>query len=201
MEARDEKTWALRDLLGIAGEPPTSAGSEENSNDEQWYITKQEPVFPELVGKELVLHVHDGQGLPTWLPIEERMALRRSIVSALHGPEPTLAWSEPIKCAAQLKLTLTDLQKKENDPRRLVKHTLRAMPQFQNVSAQEYVSLYVEEEPRNRIYFGRCVCFFADSTGAHYLAVRWLREVPGVIVDTTTRLVRLKQSLPHVLTS
>ena len=112
--------------------------------------------------------------------------LRR--VKALRGPEPTLVWAEPVKCAAQLKLTLTDLQKKEDDPRRLVKHILRAMPQFQNVAAQDYVSLYVEEEPRNRIYFGRCVCFFADSAGAHYLAVRWLREVPGVIVDTTTRL-------------
>ena len=201
MEVRDERTWALRDLLGIAGEPPTSVASEENTHDDQWYITKQEPVMPELVGKEVLLHVHDGQGLPTWLSIEERMALKRAIVIALRGAEPTLVWAEPVKCAAQLKLTLTDLQKKEDDPRRLVKHTLRAMPQFQNVPAQDYVSLYVEEEPRNRIYFGRCVCFFADSTGAHFLAVRWLREVPGVIVDTTTRLVRLKQSPPHVSTS
>ena len=50
MELRDRRVWDLRDLLGFAGEPPTSAG-DGSSPDDTWYMRPQLPVHPRLVGK------------------------------------------------------------------------------------------------------------------------------------------------------
>ena len=40
------------------------------------------------------------------------------------------------------------------------------------------------------------MCFFKDSNGEHFVAVRWLKEVPGVIIDPITRLAPLTMSPP-----
>jgi hypothetical protein len=46
----------------------------------------------------------------------------------------------------------------------------------------------------DRAYFAACVCFFVDSAGALFVALRWLAEVPGVVVDPDSELVPLKQT-------
>ena len=45
-----------------------------------------------------------------------------------------------------------------------------------------------------RAYFAACVCFFVDSAGSLFVALRWLAEVPGVVVDPESELVPLKQT-------
>ena len=72
------------------------------------------------------------------------------------------------------------------------------MPLFQKKLALDYVKMDVdmgdENGPNYRSYFGRCMCFFRDANGDHFVALRWLAEVPGVISDLTTRLAPLTLS-------
>ena len=86
----------------------------------------------------------------------------------------------------------------EDSPRRLKQQTLRAMPLFQKKLALDYVKMDVdmgdENGPNYRSYFGRCMCFFRDANGDHFVALRWLAEAPGVIIDPTTRLAPLTLS-------
>ena len=86
----------------------------------------------------------------------------------------------------------------EDSPRRLKQQTLRAMPLFQKKVARDYVKMDVDmgdgNGPNYRSYFGRCMCFFRDANGDHFVALRWLAEVPGVIIDHTTRLAPLTLS-------
>jgi hypothetical protein len=46
----------------------------------------------------------------------------------------------------------------------------------------------------DRACFAACVCFFVDSAGVLYVALRWLAEVPGVVVDPDSELLPLKQT-------
>ena len=47
MELRDRRVWSLRDLLGIAGEPPTAAG-DGSTEVESWYTNNQTPTHPTM---------------------------------------------------------------------------------------------------------------------------------------------------------
>jgi hypothetical protein len=44
-----------------------------------------------------------------------------------------------------------------------------------------------------RTYFAACVFFFVDSAGSLFVALRWLAEVLGVVVDPDSELVPLQQ--------
>ena len=57
MQLRDERTWTLRDLLGLAGEPSTAAAPKRNKDSDidetdAWYTTVQKPWPPSLVGND-----------------------------------------------------------------------------------------------------------------------------------------------------
>ena len=39
-----------------------------------------------------------------------------------------------------------------------------------------------------RLYFARCVCFFKDANDVHYVALRWLSEIPGVVFDPASQM-------------
>ena len=60
--------------------------------------------------------------------------------------------------------------------------------------ARDYVKLVVEEDAGKRIYFARCVCFFVDKNLTHFVAVRWLTEVPGVVLDPASRMAPFTMS-------
>ena len=206
MQLRDERTWTLRDLLGLAGEPPTAAAPKRNQDPDiddtdAWYTPVQQPWPPSLVGNEWAFGSVGEFGMPKWLPPPTAVALRRAINNARVGANPVLEWNPPIRAASQLKLTLVDLQQLPGAAKRLVKVTLRALPLFQGTPAQDYVTLDVAGDGHDRTHFGRCLCFFKDSDGNHFVAVQWLSEVEGAVVDPVTRLVPLTLSRPELTAS
>jgi hypothetical protein len=112
MELRDRRVWSLRDLLGVAGEPPTAAG-DGSTEVGSWHTNKQTPTLPTMVGAVRTFSPATGEGLPEWLEPEEATALRRSIVAATRGADPALTWQTPVLCGVQLKMTL---ENKQNRP-------------------------------------------------------------------------------------
>jgi len=193
MQLRDERTWTLRDLLGLAGEPPTAFSDRTGGEgpDEEWYMQVQGPVHPQLVGGRREFNWVCSSCMPDWLPPTEAAALRRSIVFLTAGISPVLNWKPPITAAQQMKLTLPDLQQLPSSATRFVKMTLRAIPYFMGTPARDYVTVTVAGDVHDRTHYARCVCFFADADGHHFVALRWLAEVPGVVVDPVSRLVPL----------
>ena len=168
MQLRDERAWTLRDLLGLAGEPPTAAAPKKNEDPDiddpaAWCMTVQQPWPPSLVGNTWPFGAVGEFGMPKWLPPPTAAALRRSIVNARVGAHPLLDWIPPMRAASQLKLTLVDLQQLPGAATRLVKVTLRALPFFQGTPTRDYVTLDVAGDGHDRTHFGRCVCFFKDS--------------------------------------
>ena len=67
--------------------------------------------------------------------------------------------------------------------------------------ARDYVKLVVEEDAGKRIYFARCVCFFVDKNLTHFVAVRWLTEVPGAVLDPASRMAPFTMSPEGAITS
>ena len=196
MRLREARTWQLRDLLGLAGELPTFADPSQDENT--WYTPIYKIQNPTLVcsKKPRLVDLTANTGLPSDMPPEETAALWRAIRIASSGENPVLTWTPPIRCASQMKLTLPDYQELPGSPRRLMQQTLRALPEFQGKPALDYVKMDVDMDGHYRSYFARCVCFFVDSHNIHFIAVRWLTEVPGVVIDGTTLLPPLTMSPP-----
>ena len=193
MELRDQRVWSLRDLLGMANEPPTSAG-DGSSQIDTWYASAQHPIHPRLVGKTRTFFASDGAGLPSWLTPNEKMALRRCVAGARTGENPILKWQDPVLCGTNLKLTLANLPELPESPRRLQQITLRAQRQLDRPFTADHVKVMVEMDERDRAYFGACLCFFVDSRGEHYVALRWLREIQGTVLHPDSRIVPLRLS-------
>ena len=135
-----------------------------------------------------------GEGLPEWLEPEEATALYRSIAAATRGTDPTLKWKGPVLCGVQLKMTLENRQELPNSPRCYFLVTLRAKRRPDQPLSADHVKVLVEMDEGDRAYFAACVCFFVDSAGALFVALRWLAEVPGVVVDPESELVPLKET-------
>ena len=135
MRRRESRTWQLRDLLGLAGEPPTSV--ERGQEEDSWYkpIVRRQP--PALVGRSRTINTDAKRGLPPCIPDLEILALWRVIIeqsASVGGAEPVLNWTLPIRCASQMKLTLEDHQELPASPRRFKNVTLRALSQFQGAN-------------------------------------------------------------------
>ena len=196
MRVREARTWMLRDLLGLAGELPTFA--DPSQDEDTWYTPIYKIQYPTLVcsKKPRRMDLEAKTGLPSSMSPEETAALWRAIRVASSGDNPALTWAPPIRCASQMKLTLPDYQELPGSPRRLMQQTLRAMPDFQGKPALDYVKMDVDMDGHYRSYFARCVCIFVDSHNIHFIAVRWLTEVPGVVIDGTTLLPPLTMSPP-----
>ena len=77
-----------------------------------------------------------------------------------------------------------------------MQQTLRALPDFQGKPALDYVKMDVDMDGQHRSHFARCACFFVDSQNTHFIAVRWLTEVPGVVIDGTALFPPLTLSPP-----
>lgn len=202
MELRDRRIWSLRDLLGVAGEPPTAAG-DGSTEPESWYMQAQEPTRPKLVGNTRIFCPIVATGLPAWLTEQEHIGLIRCIRAETggNGSPPTLTWAPPIKCGEKMKLTLPNRQELRNSPRRLVLLTLRATRKDEEPLTGDHVKLNVAMDDGDRTYFAACLCFFRDIMGIHYVGLRWLTEVEGVVLDPHARLAPLKMSPPGLTKS
>jgi hypothetical protein len=99
-----------------------------------------------------------------------------------------------VLCGVQLKMTLENKQELPKSPRRYVLVTLRAKRRPDQPLSADHVKVRVQMDEGDRAYFAACVCFFVDSAGSLFVALRWLAEVPGVVVDPESELVPLKQT-------
>ena len=54
--------------------------------------------------------------------------------------------------------------------------------------ALDYVKVAVDMSGTVRLYIARCVCFFKDANDVHYVALRWLSEIPGVVLDPASQM-------------
>jgi hypothetical protein len=206
MQLWDECTWTLRDLLGLQGQPPTAAAPKKDTDPDieesaAWYTQVQLPWPPSLVGNDWAFGGEGAFGMPKWLAPPAVAALRRAIANARVGIHPLLDWAPPTRAASQLKLTLEDRQQLPGAAKRLVKVTLRALPHFKGTPARDYVTLDVAGDGHDRTHFGRCVLFMKDNDDNHFVAVHWLTEVEGVVVDPVTRLVPLTLSRAELTAS
>ena len=127
MRLREGRTCDLRDLLGLAGEPPTSA--DPNQDEDTWYKPIIRVQHPTIVGRFKQLHMDEEKGLPKHLPPPDLHALWRDFRDGVWPASNT--WAPPVQCAAQMKLTLTDPLELPGSPRRLNQITFRALPLFQ----------------------------------------------------------------------
>ena len=193
MELRDRRVWDLRDLLGIAGEPPTSAG-DGSSHEDTWYMRPQLPVHPRLVGKSHPFDTGREGALPSFLTPDEQRSIRRCIAADTRGDNPVLRWETPVVHGTQLKMTLVNLQELPLSPSRYRLATLRAKRSSASLLTADHVKVTVEMDAGDRTYFAGCLCFFADATGKHFVALRWLTEIPGVVLDPVSGLVPLTLS-------
>ena len=75
----------------------------------------------------------------------------------VRGAEPTIAWSPPISCCTQLKMTLDNKQLPLDDDRRFVTTILRAQPFFYGRPAYNDIKVWIEEDAGRRLYFARFV--------------------------------------------
>ena len=181
MEVRTTQNWLLRDLLHVA---------ELDNLVERCDSLSQRSIpglNPRLIsGRRHVswLDMDTFEGLPGWVVGRAKIALFRCIQNATRGLNPILNWVAPIVCSSQMQVMLVDKQALRADPNRHVRVILRAMPQYQGRAAEDCVKVLIQENGALPVmYFGKCLAFFRDHAGNHFVALRWFTSVPGPILD------------------
>ena len=104
--------------------------------------------------------------------------------------DPVLRWETPVVHGTQLKMTLVNLQELPLSPSRYRLVTLRAKRSPASLFTADHVKVTVEMDAGDRTYFAGCLCFFADATGGHHVALRWLTEIRGEVLGPGYRLLR-----------
>ena len=80
---------------------------------------------------------------------------------------------------------------------RCVTSTLRATDRSHGKAIWDCVKLAVEGlDGRVKIFFGRCLAFFRDAIGEHYIALRWFEACNGDrnVIDPVVLMPRLQEA-------
>ena len=178
MDKKTNRRWQLQDLLHAMGEQGITQSNygDEDGDGTQGRI---EPKDPALRGKKTKLNIAERKGLPKCIAANEKQYIYRAINKAMRqcrGHEATLQWVPPITCATQMRKSLEDRQVHEDDDRRFRTVILRSQPNFAQRPAQDNVKVWIEEDAGRKIYFAKCVVFFKDARGEHYVGLRWYEE-------------------------
>jgi hypothetical protein len=92
-----------------------------------------------------------------------------------------------------LRNRLAPIQSKQ----RYVRSTFRTTAAFHGKAMWNYAKFEVEgKEEGVKIYFGRCLAFFCDAIGDHYIALRWFEACNGDrnIIDHIAQMPRLQEA-------
>lgn len=104
---------------------------------------------------------------------------------------PTSSVKAPIVVASQLTLPLQNRQVKRGRPGRIVRATLRAASS--GSPKNDYVRVAVEGHGGElRCQFAKCVAFYRDGSGGHFLGVQWLERAQRRAVDPTAKIAKLE---------
>jgi hypothetical protein len=138
-----------------------------------------DPKDAALRGEITKLNIAERKGLPECIAATERKYMYLAINAAMRqcrGHEATLKWVPPISCGTQMRKSLEDRQVHENDDRRFRTVILRSQPNFAQRPAQDNVKMWIQEDAGRKMYFAKCVVFFKDGRGDHYVGLRWYAE-------------------------
>ena len=188
---KDMQAWTLRDVLHAGGLPPMETRT-------SLVDLFQPPTLKDtaLVGKTSGFEIEtDGKGLPMSLPMDIRRVLLRAIKRDVANG--VLHWRHPITIATSLSLSMRNRLAPVTSNNRYVASTLRATDRFHGKAIWDCVKLAVEGlDGRVRIFFGRCLAFFRDAIGEHYIAVRWFEACNGDrnIIDPLVLMPRLQEA-------
>jgi hypothetical protein len=151
---------------------------------------------PSLVGKRSIFHYQsEEKGLPVSLAIDVRRALLRAIRN--NWADGVLQWRAPITIGKSMSLSLRNRLAPNQSKRRYVPSTFRAMNAFHGKAAWDCAKFAVEGLDGNvKIFFGRCLAFFGDAIGDHYIALRWFEACNGDrhVIDPIVQMPRLQEA-------
>ena len=104
---------------------------------------------------------------------------------------------EPIVVSNTMRIPLQNRLVERGNVNRVEVLTLRARPNFFGKPRYDNVKVLVQIEPlpggrETEIMFGRCVAFYRDAAGNHFVGVHWYEQVGRKIVDMTARLAKVK---------
>jgi hypothetical protein len=112
----------------------------------------------------------------------------------------------PIAVSDTMRIPLQNRSVEMGAVNRVEVLTLRARPKFFGKPRYDNVKILVEIEPepdgRNmEIAFGRCVAFYRDSAGDHFVGVHWYEKVGSKLIDRKARLAKVRPMKRSLYTS
>jgi len=190
---KDMKAWTLRDILH-AGNLPRM---EDRAATSDFFATPYQKDAA-LVGKSYVFQIqNDGQGLPMSLGLDVRRVLLRAVKRDLANG--VLQWRPPVMIGRSMSMSLRNRVAPIESKKRYVQSTFRATPAFHGRAMWDCAKFGVEGlDGKVKIFFGRCLAFFCDAIGDHYIALRWFEACNGDrnVIDPIVLMPRLKEACP-----
>ena len=195
---KNMQAWTLRDVLHAGGLRPM-----EDIGDMGEYCSPSPLKGPLLVGHKAEFQIQgDGKGLPMSLSVDVRRVLLRAIKRDIDSG--VLQWRTPITMASSMSLSLRNRLAPTNSKKRYVRLTLRGTKKFHGKAIWDCVKFAVEGfDSTVKIFFGRCLAFFKDAIGDHYIAIRWFEACNGDrnVIDPIVQMPRLQEACITATTS
>ena len=190
---KDMKAWTLRDILH-AGNLPRM---EDRAATSDFFATPYQKDAA-LVGKTYVFQIqNEGHGLPMSLSLDVRRVLLRAVKRDLANG--VLQWRPPVMIGRSMSMSLRNRVAPIESKKRYVQSTFRATPAFHGRAMWDCAKFGVEGlDGKVKIFFGRCLAFFCDAIGDHYIALRWFEACNGDrnVIDPIVLMPRLKEACP-----
>ena len=190
---KDMRAWTLRDVLHAGGLPPM-----ENRAANNTFVAVHAQKEASLIGKKTVFQIQNqDQGLPMSLGVVVRSILLRAIKRDVANG--VLQWRTPITMGRSMSISLRNRLAPFESANRYVTTTFRATSAFHGKAIWDCAKFGVEGlDGRVKIFFGRCLAFFCDAIGDHYVALRWFEASNGDrnVIDPIVLMPRLKESCP-----
>jgi len=99
--------------------------------------------------------------------------------------------------ASSMSLSLRNRSAPFNSKKCYDRRTFRATAKFHGKVMWDCAKFAVEGfDSSVRIFFGRCLAFFRDDQGAHYIALRWFEACHGDhnVIDPIVQMPRLQEA-------
>jgi len=195
---KDMRLWTLRDILHAGGLPSMETHPSED------FLAGEPVKVPSLVGQKTIFQYGNATG---GTPIKglgndvNRVLLNAVLRDVNNG---VLQWLPPIKVAPAISLTLRNRLAPTQSKRRYVRKVFRATRKFHSKEVWDCVKLAVEGSDANvKLYFGRCLAFFCDIKGDHYVALRWFETCTGDnnVLDPIVQMPQLQLACSNKLSS
>ena len=190
MEKADHRRNQLRDLLHHVRAAPMTDG-------DKGYIMQPatQPHPPTLVNKAKMKPFNPRglwKQLPKWMVKKAKIAAMAKVQTS-----PYLNHASPHTMSGQISMTLRNRQLHRSSPRHLVKVTFRAVEKLYGKPRFDNVKVMLDAEDGNkRMYFARCVSFFNNNNGDHFVLLRWYTAVGRYPLEPIPQLAHLRLSPP-----